>query len=160
MADIEPAPHVHRTRRVGNRVGMTVVTLVVSAGLVGLLGAGPLSTVTSPSESGTLAVTHDRVTHHEATESITVDVTATAAGAEALTVTFAGAWPQSIAVEGISPEPATQALSRDGWTLGFDVDQPGPHRVTVYYRAKSHGSLDATVTVGDESVAFSQFVLP
>lgn len=160
MADIEPAPHVHRTRRVGNRVGMTVVTLVVSAGIAGLLGAGPLSTVTSASESGLLTVTHDRVTHHEATESITVDVTATAAGAETLTLAFTGAWPQSIAVEGISPEPASQALARDGWTLDFDVDQPGPHRVTVYYRAKSHGSLEATVTVAEDTVTFSQFVLP
>lgn len=157
---IEQDERFQRREWRAERVGWTVLTVFVLAGLVGLLGAGPLSSATAGERDGPVRVQYDRVAHLEADETVTFRFGPGAVVDGAVTMTLTGTWTGALDVSGIFPEPAEHRLVPGGMVLEFAVDQPGDLSATVTYRAAHAGGLAATVTVGDSTVAFHQLVLP
>jgi hypothetical protein len=142
------------------RVGWVMLAAFVAAGLAGLLGPGPLSHSTVAGPAGVVSVEHERLTHHEADDSITIGVSQEAIEADTLTIELTGTWWEGIDLSGIWPEPSAQATIPGGVALQFDVARPADVSVLLTFRAQQHGSLDATVTVPGDQVAFVQFVFP
>lgn len=140
------------------RTGWVLIALFVVAGLLGGLGTGVLSWRTA--STGAVTVAYDRVTHHEADDSLTVTFTEAAVEDGTVTAELTGSWPSAVDIDAISPEPAAQLLTPGGLVLEFDVERPGELTVVVSFRAHRHGAQDGRLTVGADTVAFSQFVMP
>lgn len=148
-----------RREWVVERVGWTLVTLFVLAGLVGLLGSGPLSWATTQDDAA-VVVTYDTVTHYEADESITLTLHPAAVADDTVAVELSGPWVGGVDIQGIWPEPSAQRLVPGGVVLEFDVAEPGTLEATITYRAQEYGTLDAELAAGSDVVTFSQLVIP
>lgn len=157
---IDDAGTFQRREWVVQMVGTGLLTLFVLAGLVGLVGAGPLSSSTVTSPDGLVTVEHERVIHHEADESITLTFAPEAVEAGTITVELTGSWPGGIDLQSITPEPAAQIAVPGGIVLELDAEPTGEVEVSFSFRAQQHLDLEARVAVGDDSVLFHQLVLP
>ncbi|MFP5334867.1 MAG: hypothetical protein ACLGIV_06090 [Actinomycetes bacterium] len=160
--DLHVRQHERFTRREWRveRVGWVVMTAFVLSGVLGLLGPGPLSWTTAESSNGVVAVDYQRVVHHEADEALTLTFTPEAVQDQQVTLELTGDWLEGIELQGISPAPSSEQLTRDGAVLEWDVDQPGSLEVTVTYRPQRYAALDADLAVRQDRLTLSQLVLP
>jgi hypothetical protein len=142
------------------RIGWVIVGAFVLAGLVGLLGTGPLSWATARSEQGFVAVEYQRITHHEADDSLSLVLPADAVEDGTISVELSGSWVAGVDVQSISPQPAEERAVPDGVVVDIAVERPGPTTVVIGFRAQQYGTLEATVTVGGDTTSFTQLVLP
>lgn len=142
------------------RVGWLLMAVFILAGLIGILGPGPLSWATADSEAGTFQVEYQRVGHNEADDSVRFLFSEDAIEDGKVTLELTGSWVSGIDVSGISPEPSAQYAIPDGIALDFDVLQPGDISVALTFRAQDYWMLDAEATVGEDSTSFTQLVLP
>lgn len=158
--DLELEDHSRFQRREwrAERFGWAAITLFVVAGFLGAFGTGPLSWTTAA--AGAIAVDLDRVTHHEADDSIVLHLDTDAAAGDLVTVELTGDWPSAVDIQGISPEPTEQRLIPGGLVLELTVEEPGVHEVTVTFRAQQYGPVEGQVTVGADTVSFRQLVMP
>jgi hypothetical protein len=141
------------------RLGWAVLGAFVLAGLVGLLGPGPLSSTTRT--SGPVTVRFDRVTHHEADDTVTLVLGPEAIRNGTITAELSGSWLAGVDVQGITPEPSAQrAIPGGGTVLEFEVEKPGEVEASMSFRPQQHGTISADLTVGQDTVSFSQFVMP
>ena len=158
--EIEQDEGFQRREWMWQRSGTLLLVLVVVAALAGLLGTGPLSWTERDSAGGVVTVAFDRVTHHEADDSMTLAFGPEAVSDGTVTVELTGTWPDGVDVRGISPEPTEQRLAADGLVLEFAVEDTDRLEVTMGFRAQEYGPLRGETTVAGRSVSFSQFVLP
>lgn len=142
------------------RVGWTIIAVLIIAGLAGLLGPGPFSWATSRSDAGLVTVEYQRVTHHEADDAITLTFPAEAVQDGMVTVEVTGSWVAGVDLQGISPEPSDQMAVPEGRALTIPVEQAGDTEVHLTFQAQGYGTLSAEMAVGDDSASFTQLVLP
>lgn len=142
------------------RVGWTLIALFVLAGLLGLLGPGPLSWATTRSDGGLVEVEYQRFTHWIADDTVDIHVGSDAVQGDTFEVTLTGDWVEAADLNGITPEPSEQMSTPQGLVLQIPVQDPADAHVGLSFRATSFGRLHATVTVGSESAQFSQLVWP
>lgn len=142
------------------RLGWVVLTLFIIAGLLGLVGSGPLSSSTATSDNGLVSVDYDRVIHHEADTLVTLRFSGAAVEDGAITAVISGSWVSGIDLQGISPETSEQRTVPNGVTLEWTVDESGETEAVLSFRAQEYGPLNLDVSVGTDSVHLSQFVLP
>lgn len=143
------------------RLGWFLMTAFVVAGLVGLLGAGPISSTAEASPDGLVTVVYDEVIRLEADESLTFRLGPEAVVDGSVTLDVTGPWVAAIDWRGTSPTPSSQVLLPDGVRLVFDAaPAEEPLTVDLTYRAARLWSQDGTATVQQDDVTYSQFVLP
>ena len=142
------------------RIGWTVVGAFVLAGFIGLLGTGPLSWAVGRSAGGLVTVEYQRVTHHEADDSLTLVLPANAVEDGVISVELRGAWVAGVDIQSISPQPSEERAVPGGVVLDIAVERPGTTKMVVGFRAQEYGTLDATVAVRGDSTTFTQLVLP
>jgi hypothetical protein len=143
-----------------SRLGWLLLALFVLAGLLGLLGSGPLSRVTAESDAGTVQAEYNRVAHYEAEDSLNLLFSPAAIEDGKVTVELTGSWISGAEVSTISPTPSTQYAIPGGVAMEFEVLQAGEVEAVFSFRAQEYGDLDLQATVGEDSVHFSQLVLP
>lgn len=160
--DLEIRQSAEFTQRewVVERVGWALLALFILAGLLGVFGWGPLTTVTARSDGGTLAVEYQTVGHHEADDSVRILVASEAAVDGTVTVELTGSWVSGVDISSVTPAPSTERAITDGVALEFDVEPGADTEVTIIFRASGYWGIDARAAVGDDAVRFSQFVLP
>lgn len=141
------------------RVGWALLTLFLLAGLVGLLGTGPVSWGSVTSENRVIRLEYQRVTHLESDDSLTFALSPSAVEDGTATVHLTGEWLSSVDVTGIAPEPAEQVALPDGVALQFAVAE-APTTVAVTYRAQNFGSLSGSLAADGDRLSFTQLVLP
>jgi hypothetical protein len=142
------------------RIGWTLITLFLLAGLLGLLGPGPLSWATARSDGGLVEVEYQRFTHWVADDTVEIRVAPDAVEAGAFEVTLTGDWVEAADLQGITPQPSEQRSTPQGVVLQVPVEDPADAHVQLSFRAQSVGRLHATVTAGGESARFTQLVWP
>lgn len=157
---IEQAPAFHEREWRARRVGWLLMGVFVLAGLIGLLGSGPVSATTTSTGTGRLAVDHRRITHLQSDDSVVLRVGSEAVEGDTLSLDLHGSWPAGVDVRGITPEPTEQRARPDGVVLEFAIDRPGDVEITISFRARRPGPLEATVAAPGEALVFRQFVLP
>lgn len=161
--DVERDERFQRREWKWQRGGTILLVVVVVAALAGLLGTGPLSWTERDSPDGVVTAAFDRLTHHEADDTMTLAFGPEAVSDGTVTVELTGTWPGGVDIQGISPQPVEQRAVPGGLVLVVavdDVDRVDRVEVTVGFRAQAYGPLRGEVTVAGRSVAFSQFVLP
>lgn len=158
--ELEQDERILRREVVLERVGWVVLTAFILAGLIGLLGAGPLSARSDTSPGGLVTVDYDAIGHHEADNSLILRFAPDAVQAGSITVALTGSWVAAVDIQSVSPDPAQQRATPGGLVLEFPVEGSGVTEVIISYRSQAHGALGAQVSVGDDSVSFTEFVLP
>lgn len=158
--DIEQSDRFQRTEWRVERVGTVLLVLFVLAGLLGFLGPGAFSHSVAESEAGALQVEYRSITHHLAAEDLTFMVSGDAVEDDTVTLVLTGPWINGVDVSGITPQPSTQYAIPGGVAMEFDVLRPGDLEIDFSIRANDYWLLDAQASVGEDSVSFSQFVLP
>lgn len=142
------------------RIGWVIVALFVVAGLVGLLGTGPLSWATAGSDQGLVTVEYQRITHHEADDSLELLFAAEAVEDGTISLELNGSWVAGVDIQSISPQPAEERAVPGGVVFDIAVERPGQTSVVIGFRAQEYGTLDAAVAVRDDTASFTQLVLP
>lgn len=142
------------------RIGWGILGVFVLAGLVGLLGTGPLSWAAARSEQGLVTVEYQRIAHHEADDSVSLVFAADAAEEGTISVELTGSWVAGVDMQGISPQPVEERAVPGGVVFDIAVERPGPTSVLIGFRAQEYGTLEATVAVRGDTTSFTQLVLP
>lgn len=158
--DIEQNDRFQRREWRAVRLGWLLLALFVLAGLLGFLGTGPFSRTIANSETGAVQVEYQRVAHHQAEEDLIFTFSPEAIEDGKITLELTGSWVGGVDVSSISPTPSTEYAIPGGVALEFAVLQPGDVQAFFSFRAQEYGGIDARATVGEDSVGFSQFVLP
>lgn len=160
--DLEIRQHKHFQQREWRleRFGWGLIALFVLAGLLGLLGPGPLSWATARSDGGLVEVEYQRFTHWIADDTVEIHVSSDAVQGDTVEVTLTGDWVLAADLNGITPEPSEQRSTPQGMVLEIPVQDPAAVDVELSFRPTSIGRLHATVTAGSESAQFSQLVWP
>ena len=142
------------------RAGWIVWSLVIIAGLTGLLGSGPMSHEQAVAADGSLKVDYDRYLHYHHPTQLTVSVGQMAN--DELRIKFDRALLDRLQVERIEPEPSQATLTDDGVIYSF-VQKASSKNVKVIFHVdyERFGVSQGTVeVVGHEPVTLKQFVYP
>lgn len=127
------------------RIGWVLISLFLLAGLVGLLGTGPLSQTMSRSSQGLFEVEYQRVTHHMADDSVTLTFSADAVEDGALTFELTGPWVTGVDRAGITADDVMTAgrkahgLERMDQIKWAVLETSGGISVVPYQVADPHG---------------------
>ncbi|GAA5166467.1 hypothetical protein [Ornithinimicrobium tianjinense] len=151
--------HVQREHRLAN-VGWVVLGLFVLAGLVGFLGAGPWSNRTTGAEGDVVRVEHQRVSHYEAEDVLTIHVAEEAIDGDTLDLELTGDWLRGTDLSAVFPEPDAQRVVPGGAVLEFAVERPGDVAIVLSFRPQKLGDLELTAAAGGSTVTVDQFILP
>lgn len=158
--DIDHDERFLRREHQVNHLGWILLTLFVLAGLLGLLGAGPLSTRTSGEPGDAVRIEHQRVSHFEAEDALTLYLSKEAIDGDTLTVELTGDWLKSVDMSSLAPDADAQRIVPGGVIYEFAVEEPADVEVVMSFRPQSLGDHRLTATAGGSTVTVYQFVLP
>lgn len=158
--DLDDDPRFLAREHLATRIGWVALTAFLLAGLLGLLGPGPLSTTVSGASDSPVRVEHQRVTHYEADDSVTLLLDESLIEGDTLAVELTGAWLTGMDISSVSPQPDAQRLIPGGAVYEFAVARPADVEVSITFRAQELGRLPLTVSSGSSTVSLSQLVLP
>jgi len=142
------------------RVGWVVWTLVIVAGVIGLLGSGPMSRAELVAADGSLTIAYDRYLHYHHPTQLTLSVGKIAD--DELRIKLNRALLDRLQIQRIEPEPSQAELADDGVIYTF-LQQPSARnaKVILHVDYEHFGATHGTVeVVGHEPVTLKQFVYP
>jgi hypothetical protein len=144
------------------RIGWTIMLLVVLAALAGLLGRGPLSQVTVSTPDGSLRLTYNRFVHYHDPTTLEIEIAGGVADGRELRVWLDDAYLAGIEIQSITPAPDHFEAGSDRHTLVFRVSDPRQAtRITIHFQADQMLALSGRAGIGDQvPVSFDQFVYP
>jgi hypothetical protein len=144
------------------RVGWVVMALVALAGLLGLLGHGPLSNTSATDPGGALRVEYSRFIHYGDPDQLEVHIGPGAGSKGELRLWLNSEYLAGVQVEKVTPEPERVEAGADRHTFVFRVsDVSRPTRLTLRVQAQRYGLRRAWVGLeGREPAPFWQFVYP
>jgi len=144
------------------RVGWVVIALLVLAGLLGLLGRGPLTEKVAQDAAGQAWVEYYSIDHAGASSELRLHVERGVVAADQVWLTLNAAYLDRIEIESIAPEPAAQQRAEDGIVFGFYLIEPGqPVDLSLQYHFIEYGRATGEIRIeGGPQLSFSQFVLP
>jgi hypothetical protein len=141
------------------RFGWAVWALTILAGLIGLLGSGPLSHTETKAGDGSLTVAYDRYLHyHHPTQ---LQLTLGHIEDRQVRVKLSRPLLDCLQIERIEPEPAKAELTNDGLIYIFESVASKDARIIFHVDYERFGSNQGTIEVaGHEPVTLNQFVYP
>jgi hypothetical protein len=149
-----------RRQWVAERIGWTVMAVLLLAALTGILGRGPLSKAQASHPDGLLTLEYEWLARFQAPSELRVHLRP-APAAEEVFVSIPQSYLEGISVQEIEPEPASVRLGGDHLAYRFLVE-PGTQSMEVRFRVKMEtvGRLAGSVASEDVSVSFRQFIFP
>lgn len=144
------------------RVGWVIIALLVLAGLLGLLGRGPLTEKVAHDANRLASVEYYSIDHAAAASELRVHLEPDVTTADTVRLALNAAYLERIEIESIEPEPSAQELAGDGIVFVFDVAEPGqPVDLSLQYHFIGYGRATGRIAIeGGPQLSFSQFVLP
>ena len=158
--DLDDAPSFESAEHRFTRVGWALLSLFVLAGLMGFLGAGPWSNRTTGATDDVVRVDHQRVSHYEAEDVLTIYVAEEAIDGDTLDLELTGDWLRGTDLSAVFPEPDAQRIVPGGALFEFAVERPGDVEIVLSFRPQKLGDLELTAAAGGSSVTVDQFILP
>lgn len=116
-----------------------------------------------PPRAGLIRVELNRVAPFQADISMTMTFAPQAVEDGTISLELTGPWAsgvESVALQGITPEPSEQQAFSDGIVVTFQADPSAKTEVSFSFTAREHLTLEDRATVKGDTVSFSQFVLP
>ena len=139
------------------------MTVVVLAGLLGLLGSGPLGRRSVATPDGTLRVEYERFVRRGTRTTLLVRMGPTDPLVPARALRLAQPYLDGMWIESVFPPPRRVQAGRDHVILDFDVDsqQPGPLTVAIHVLPAGIGGRWAAVAMdAGPELGFRQWVNP
>jgi hypothetical protein len=139
------------------RIVWALMALAILAGLLGLLGRGPMNSVVR--RSGGLEVKYDRLARYRSPAITEVTLASTAGAPPAIRMT--GSCMKNMQVQFIMPMPAQQQPLSDGTVFVFAGAGSGTGKIRFAEQAGKVGPSKCRIEqVNGPAVDLNQFVLP
>lgn len=141
-------------------IGVSFLAVLVLAGLLALLGPGPLSGGTAETAAGSLSVDYLRYPRYLQPHSLALRVPAT--GREQVRIWIGRDYLDAFYVQRVIPEPASVEALADRLVYAFDVAE-GARSISITFDLRSHRIGPARGMIGLETgdtVAFRQLPYP
>ena len=153
---------VQRTTWTVQRIGWSVMTLIVLAALSGVFGSGPLARTEVIDDQQTFRLLYDRFGRYEGELVLQLELTPEATTTNRVTVEIDRTYWISHAVEHITPAPLLASIGIDGFRYTFEINAPSmPAVIAFRLRPKYLGALDGRIRVNDGApLQFNQFMFP
>jgi hypothetical protein len=140
------------------RVGWTLLGVLIVAGLAGLLGPGPLSNVNARGGNG-MEVEYERFVRHGAETEIRVRVTQPPSGQ--VRVAISREYLDTLNLQQVVPAPTRVQASGEDVLYTFELAGNGPVHATFVMQPEELGAHVAQIAIGDGSrVTVRQFTYP
>jgi hypothetical protein len=141
------------------RVGWAVLALILTAGLAGLFGPGPLSDATASGGDG-LIVKYERFVRHGGQTDLTMRIASADPGP--LQVTIGREYLAAFHVKQILPAPARVQAGDTDLVYTFDgPERAGPVELKFFLQPESLGSHEGGLSAGPgTAVTVRQFTYP
>ncbi len=142
------------------RGGWLVMVAIIVAALIGLLGAGPLSSTTV--ESGPLQLNYSRFERRHAPTALEVSVASSAASQDQVEVWISADYLARIEITSIMPEPEEVIVTDDRAIYRFSIDDQA-QRPTILIALEHDDPGLSTGRIGmidGSELTFWQFVYP
>lgn len=146
------------------RIGWVVMTAIVVAALIGLLGTpGFASTTHLTAADGSFSLEYGRIERHHAPTDLTIEVTPEAITNGDVRVWISRDYIDTVAIDSIFPEPESVEVEPDRiiyiFSTGEAVD--GPLSITLKHEHDGYWQQEGELGLVDgASVTFTQFVFP
>jgi hypothetical protein len=164
IGDLELDQDLRHQKRewAAERVGWTLMALVLLASLLGLLGPGPLGRARAGKEGSPIWVEYNRFERNQSPVLLRIHLGPGAGREGRVRLKVNGRFIEKIKVEGIDPPPEVVEAGPEGPTYVFRVpDGRGPTALAFHYEPDKFGRLPVAISLeGGERVAFSQFIFP
>lgn len=143
------------------RIGWTIMALLVVAALLGLFAVGPLSWTTTSDAAGLLQVEHERFQRRSAPASLTIDVAAAAVPTASVEIEVDDEFLRTYEIRTMRPQPAESVATPDGLRLRFRVEPRAPATIRLYLQPERIGRARPTLGLtGRTPVELPVFVYP
>jgi hypothetical protein len=144
------------------RVSWVVMALFVLAGLLGLLGRGPMSHQTAVSGDGLVTVEYDRFLNHRAATQMTVSVPGNVTVGGTFRLVINQKYLQGVQIVQITPTPDTTEAGEGRQVFVFRAADPGRGTAVVFHlEPEGPTTLNCEISVpGGPPAAFAQVVYP
>ncbi len=144
------------------RIGWFFWALLLIAGLIGLLGPGPLSNAEATTPAGDLTVAYDRFLHYHHPAILEVELHNNESDSETTELTVSQTLLDRIEIHRIEPEPERRELAADGITYSFRRANDVEHAKILFHveYERPGKSIGRIGLAGSEPVFFNQFVYP
>ena len=142
------------------RIGWLVMAVIIVAALIGLLGAGPLSSTAA--EAGPLQLQYSRFERRHAPTELEVSVASSTIDQEQVEVWFSSDYLSRIEITSIMPEPEEVMVTDDRAIYRFSIDDQA-QRATILIALEHDDPGITTGRIGmidGPELTFSQFVYP
>jgi hypothetical protein len=160
--ELEQDPTFQRREWRAQRVGWIIWAGFLSAGLLGLLGPGPLSQREASSADGRLTVSYNRFVHRHHPIEFDITMQPENETQNALRLHLSRSLLSRIKISRIEPEPASRELTADGAWYEFRCEPGLADAKAVFHvecdRIGSGGG--AMRLAGSDPVLLEQFVYP
>lgn len=152
----------HRERlSVAQRIGWSVLALIVVGALAGLFGPGLLTTVTQTAPSGLVQFEYPRFTRYIADTYLHLRVRPDPAQPGKAQVWISSEYLSGVQVQQVQPTPSSWTGVDGGVVLAFPVKGLEPITVQMLVRPDEVGLLPGALGApGREPIEFWQFVYP
>lgn len=161
LDDIEDTMRHHRAAWRAERIGWTIMALLLLGALIGAFGDGPLSRARSGSPQS-LSLQYDRLLRASAPSQYRFEAHPSTAPGGELRLRFDRALLEDIELESIVPQPEREEAGPDYTEFIFrTAPGPAPLKIDFRYRPTTFGLHGGRVSVGDaHAVTIDQFVYP
>lgn len=148
---IELDEHIDVQRRTWRvqRAGWVVMAVLLGSGLVGLFGAGPLSTATVRDPEGAFLVSYAHIQRQSSPSEIEIAVSEQGTRAGEATIVSSLAFDRAYRVERITPPPVGAAATGAGTSYRFMVEHGAPVTIIFSVKPKRPGIFRPVLRLGE-----------
>ena len=160
--ELDDLPGFQRKEWAAQRLGWTLMLLVVLAGAAGAFGRGPLASASAATADGRLQIRYERMTRHRVPTSLWLDVAPGVARGGRVRLEIDREYLQEVELTRVVPEPESVEATGDGIVLAFRVGDPLRRAaIMLDVQPESYGTLQGRLGLaGDAPLRFEQFVFP
>src|SRR4051794_27091753 len=124
---------VHQRSWSFQRAGWTALALIAAAGLLGIIGPGPLSKATAGEKEGPLSVGYERFAHAQTATQMHLRLGAGAARGNEARVAINSDYLHHMRVEDVEPRPESATATEGAVVYTFRVDDPSRPTEAVFH---------------------------
>ncbi len=160
--EIDQDPDFQRREWKMQRVGRVVLLAIILATLVGVFGAGPISTATVRSPDGRLEVAYNRMARHAAPDPLRIRLAPGTAVDSLVDLWIDQRYVHGLVVRELSPEPIQMRAGEERLIYRFRIADPSRAADIVIHADADKLWLrrGAIGLVNGDSVRLRQFVFP
>ena len=163
-----PSLEVHEDMRFQNRfwtaerIGWTVMALIVLAALLGLFSVGPLSTRTARDVAGLVGIEYERIQRYKAPDTFLVTLSKLPGPGDTAALRVSQSLVDAFEIESIQPEPDQTAIAADALVFTFRLENPDrPGTVHFSIKPQKLGPVQGEIGLaGRDPVRTNLFILP